>query len=286
MLIAGHKAPAKLILGAAHLPAGANALITIAGPQKDQSLEPTSRTRTTPLPLRQDGPLAVNTNSSSTAFFDRIQNNRTLAIQLLVAVVAVVLIGAAIALFYNYRANAANAALADAMQTLDTPVSTPEQPVPPSVKSFPSLQDRARAANAQFAAIASKYGMTPAGRNAQYLQGVTALETGDKAGAETILKKSADGWNHDVATLAQLALAGLYHSTSRDALAIETYQKVADKPSTLVPAGLARLQLAELYESNGKDADAKKVYAQIKDKDPKSAAGQIAAQKLGAPVAQ
>ena len=248
-------------------------------------MEPTTRTRTTPLPVRQDGPLAVNTNTSSTAFFDRIQNNRTLAIQLLVAIVAVVLIGAAIALIYSSRANAASNALADAMQTLDTPISTPDQPAPPSVKSFASLQDRARAANSQFAAIAGKYGMTPAGRNAQYLQGVTALESGDKAGAETILKKSAGSANHDVATLAQLALAGLYHATNRDALAIETYQKVADKPSTVVPAGLARLQLAELYESNGKPGDAKKIYAQIKDKDPKSAAAEIASQKLtGAPA--
>ncbi len=256
------------------------------GLAKGQSLEPTSRTRTTPLPVRQDGPLAVNTNVSSTAFFDRIQNNRALATQLLVAIVVVVLVGAAIAIGYTTRSNAASAALAEAMQTLDTPVSTPDQPVPPSVKSFSSTTDRARAANGQFAATANKYGMTPAGRNALYMQGVTALEYGDKANAETLLRKSADSWNRDVATLAQLALAGLYHDTGRDPLAIDTYKKVADKPSTLVPAGLAQLQMAELYESNGKDGDAKKVYAQIKDKDPKSAAGQIAAQKLGAPVAQ
>ena len=249
-------------------------------------MEPTSRTRTTPLPVRQDGPLAVNTNVSSTAFFDRIQNNRTLAIQMLVAIVVVVVLGAAIAIVYTTRSNAASNALADAMQTLDTPINTPDQPVPPSVKSFNSTADRARAANGQFAAIADKYGSTPAGRNALYLQGVTALEAGDKANAETLLKKSADSWNRDVATLAQLALAGLYHDTGRDAQAIDTYKKVADKPSTLVPAGLAQLEMAELYESNGKDADAKKVYAEIKDKDPKSAAGQIAAGKLGVPVAQ
>ena len=247
-------------------------------------MEPT-RTRTSPLPVRQDN--SLSTNAGTTDFFGHLRNNRTLVIQMAIVIVVVVLIGAVIAVVYNVRANSANVALSDAMQTLDTPVSTPEQPVPPSVKSFGSLQDRARAANGQFAAIADKYGMTPAGRNALYLQGVTALDIGDKAGAETILKKSAGDWNHDVATLSQLALAGLYHATNRDALAIETYQKVADKPSTLVPAGLARLELAELYESNGKDADAKKVYAQIKDKDPKSAAAQIASQKLtGAPAQQ
>lgn len=250
-------------------------------------MEPTipTRTRTTPLPVRQDGPLAVNTNSSSTAFFDRIQNNRALAVQLLVAIVVVVLVGAAIAITYNLRANAASAALADAMQVLDTPVSTPDQPTPPSVKSFGSTAERARAAAAQFGTVADKYGSTPAGRNALYLQAVSTLEAGDKGTAETLLKKSADSWNGDVSTLSQMALAGLYHDTGRDAQAIDTYKKVAGKPSTLVPAGLARLDLAALYESTGKSADAKKIYAEIKDKDPKSAAAEIATQKLsGAPA--
>lgn len=250
-------------------------------------MEPTipTRTRTTPLPVRQDGPLAVNTNSSSTAFFDRIQNNRTLAIQLLVAIVVVVLVGAAIAIAYTVRSNAAGAALADAMQVLDTPINTPDQPAPQSVKSFGTAGERARAAAAQFGTVADKYGSTPAGRNALYLQAVSTLEAGDKATAETLLKKSAGSWNGDVSTLSQMALAGLYHDTGRDALAIDTYKKVASKPSTLVPAGLARLDLAALYESTGKSAEAKKIYAEIKDKDPKSAAAEIATQKLsGAPA--
>ena len=247
-------------------------------------METTTRTRTTPL-VRQNGPLAVNTNVSSTAFFDRIQNNRKLVIQLAVAIVVLVVVCATIAVVYNYRANAGNAALSAALATYDMPVNTPENPVPPSMKSFASPEDRARAANAQFAAVADKYGMTTAGRNAQYLAGVTALQIGDRAKAEDLLKKSAESWNHDVATLAQLALAGLYHSTGREQLAIEMYQKVASKPSTLVPSGLARLQLAELYEGEGKTGDANKVYAQIKDKEPKSAAAEIATQKLsGAPA--
>ena len=247
-------------------------------------METTTRTRTTPL-ARESGPLAVNTNVSSTAFFDRIQNNRALAIRLAVAVVVIVVLVAIVAVLYSVRSNAASTALADAMQTYSTPVNTPDQPVPPSVKSFPTVEDRARAAYGEFAAVADKYGMTDAGRNAQYLAGVTALQSGQAANGEALLKKAAGSWSHDVATLAQLALAGLYHSTNRDALAIETFQTIANKPSTVVPAGLARLQLAELYESEGKSAEAKKIYAQIKDKDPKSAAAELASQKLtGAPA--
>ena len=261
-------------------------VLGFAGPQKDiEILETTTRTRTTPLAVRENGPLAVNTNSSSTAFFDRILNNRELAIKIAVAVVALIVVIAAVSLVYTYRTNAASAALAEAMQTYDSPISTPDEPVPASQKSFPSVEARADAANAQFWTVASKYGMTAPGRNALYLTGVTALQAGRTAQAETLLKKSAESWNRDIANLAQLSLAGLYHSTNRDALAIQTYQDIIRKPSTVVPAGLAQLQLAELYQSNGNTAEAKKLLAQIKDKDPKSAAADLATQKLsGAPA--
>jgi tetratricopeptide (TPR) repeat protein len=241
-------------------------------------LEPTSRTRTSPL--------AVNTNVSSTAFYDRVQNNRSLAIKLGSGVVALAIVVGAVATVSSYRSNAANSALSSAMAAYDTPVNTPDQPLPPGTKSFASIEDRAKAANVQFAAVADKYSMTDAGRNALYLEGVTAMQSGQTSTAEALLKKSADGWNHDVATLAQMSLAGLYRSTGRESLAIETYQKVANKPSTLVPAGMAQIQLAELYEANGKTAEAKKIYAQIKDKDPKSASAELASQKLNGPAAQ
>ncbi|SEB83211.1 tetratricopeptide repeat protein [Terriglobus roseus] len=243
-------------------------------------------TRTKPLAIREDGPLAVNTNSSSTAFFDRIQNNRALAIRLAVAVVALVVIASVFAFVSSHRAEAASSALAEAMQTYDAPIATPDQPVPANMKSFSSLEERAKAANAQFADVANKYGSTDAGRNALYLQGVTAMQAGQNASAEELLKKSSDSWNHDIATLSQMALAGLYRSTARESLAIEQYNKVIAKPSTLVPAGLAQLELAEMYEANGKQAEAKKIYAQIKDKDPKSASAEIATQKLSGPSAQ
>ena len=243
-------------------------------------------TRTKPLAIREDGPLAVNTNVSSTAFYDRIQNNRPLAIRLAIAAMALIVIIGVVALVGSHRAEAANEALAAAMQTYDAPINTPEQPVPPGTRSFNSLEDRAKAANGEFAAVANKYGMTDAGRNALYLEGVTAMQTGQNATAETLLKKSAGSWNHDVSTLAEMALAGLYRGTAREAMAVEQYNKVIAKPSTLVPAGLAQLELADMYEANGKTADAKKIYAQIKDKDPKSASAEIATQKLSGPTAQ
>ena len=55
------------------------------------------------------------------------------------------------------------------------------------------------------------------------------------------------------------------------------YNQLIAKPTSTVPADAAQLQLAALYEKTN-PAEANKIYAQLKSS--KSAAGQIAAQKL------
>ncbi len=230
------------------------------------------------LPNRANPALEIKPATSGPLYIP--QNRRTLVTALVAGIGVLVLVALIVAL-YLYRSGQASQALADAMRTYEMPVVEAGRPIPAGINTFPSTAERARAANGEFAGIAGKYGMTPAGRNAQYLQGVTALQMGQSATAEDLLKKSASSWNSDVASMANLALAGLYHGSGRDAQAIEIYQKLTAKPTTAVPAGLAQLQLADLYESEGKKDQARKLYAQIKDKDPKSAAAELAAQKLG-----
>ncbi len=232
----------------------------------------------TTLPKRTNP--ALETSSAKNGLLYIPQDRRTL-VTALVAGLGVLVLIAIIAALYFYRSGQASTALADAMRTYDRPVVDAGRPIPAGIKTFSSAAERAGAANSEFAAIAGKYGMTPAGRNARYLQGVTALQMGQTATAEDLLKKSAGSWSSDVASMANLALAGLYHGSGRDAQAIEIYQKLTAKPTTAVPAGLAQLQLADLYESEGKKDQARKLYAQIKDKDPKSAAAELATQKLG-----
>jgi tetratricopeptide (TPR) repeat protein len=187
---------------------------------------------------------------------------------------------------YNHRAEEASTAFGTAMQAYQTPIAPEGQPAPPGVKTYPTIVDRAKAANAQFLNVANKYGMTPDGKVALYFAGLTYIEAGQNASAESTLKKVASSWNSDLASLAKLSLASLYRQTSRDQQAIDLYNQLDAKPTSTVPAGLAKLQLAELYESEGKSAEAKKVYAQLKDKDAKGPIGLLAAQKLSpAPVA-
>jgi tetratricopeptide (TPR) repeat protein len=193
---------------------------------------------------------------------------------------AVIVIAIVSAVVYNSRSDAASVAFGAAMQAYQTPLAQPGEAVPPGVTTYPSIAERAKAANALFQAVANKYGMTPDGRNARYFAGLTYIEAGENQQAEETLKKVAGGWDSDLGALAKFALAQLYHDTGRDPQAIDLYNQLSAKPAATVPAGLAQLQLADLYQLEGKADDAKKIYANLKDKDPKGAAGMAAAEKL------
>jgi tetratricopeptide (TPR) repeat protein len=231
--------------------------------------------------LKHDQFIETTTHGISWASENRRSVITTVSILLLVIVIVV---GGFV--LYNHRSDQASTAFGAAMQAYQTPLAQAGQAVPPSVKTFPSVVERAKAANAQFLAVANQYGITPDGKLSRYFAGLTYIEAGQNGPAEDTLKKVADGWNGDLAALAKLSLAQLYRQTNRDQQAIDLYNQLDAKPTSTVPAGLAKLQLAELYESEGKPAEAKKIYAALKDKDSKGTIGTMAAQKLNpAPAA-
>ncbi|MDE3104666.1 MAG: tetratricopeptide repeat protein [Acidobacteriota bacterium] len=206
--------------------------------------------------------------------------NRRAVITGAVALVVVVLLLVSSFVLYRSRQEQASVALGAAMAEYQAPLETPGQPVPAETKSYPTAEARAKAANALFVAAADKYGLTPAGRDARYFAGITYMEAGETASAESTLQQVASSWDSDIAALAKLSLAQLYRQTGRVPQAIDLLNQLAAKPTSTVSAGLAQLQLAELYDAQGQPDQARKVYAQLKDKDGKSAAGQLAAQKL------
>ena len=193
---------------------------------------------------------------------------------------AVVLVAVVSVLFYNSRSEAASVAFGAAMQAYQTPLAQAGQAVPPGVNTYPSIVERAKAANALFLGVADKYGMTPDGRNALYFAGLTYVEAGQNQQAEDTLKKVAGSWDSSMAALGKFALAQLYCNTGRDPQAIDIYNQLSVKPTSTVPYGLAQLQLADLYQSEGNADKAKTIYANLKDKDPKGVAGLTAAGRL------
>jgi len=192
----------------------------------------------------------------------------------------VIVLGVALVVFLTMRSTAADTALGAAMDTYTAPLAQPGLPAGNGV--YATAADRLKAANKQFAAVAQQYSWMSQGTKARYFAGITDAELGQNASAETELKSAAGSWNRDVANLAKLALAGLYHQTGRDAQAIDVYNELVAKPSETVSAVVAQLDLADLYAAQGKQDQARALWARVKDSDKEGAAGAIATQKLGA----
>lgn len=238
---------------------------------------------------QQDQFIALTENS-----IDWAKKNKSKALSTTLTLVGVLVLLLAVFSFYQRRSAAASTALGEAMDTYQAPVPTPGQQLPEGMKTYPTIKDRAVAANAQFKAVADKYGMTPAGRLAGYFTGITYVEAGQNSSAEAALKSAASSWDSGVAALSKLALAQLYQQTNRDSQAVDLYNELTKSNATTVPAGLAQIQLAELYQAEGKGEEARKIYAQLKDKDKDSkgqpgVAAELATQKLnpqGAPGLQ
>jgi len=195
-----------------------------------------------------------------------------------VVVVLAVLIGGFV--YWSQRSASADAALGAAMDIYTAPLAEPG--APPETGVYTTANDRSKAANQKFAAVADQYGWLPQGAKAHYFAGVTDEELGQTASAETELKAASGAWSRNLSNLAKLALAGLYHQTARDPQAIDIYTALVSKPSETVPATVAQLDLADLYAASGKLEQARTLWAKVKDADKTGAAGSIASQRLGA----
>lgn len=198
---------------------------------------------------------------------------------IIVAVALIVVLGGWA--YMSHRNDAAGKALGDAMTVYNTPVRPAGMPADPAIKSFSSDEERARAARAEFEKVANDYSHTKAGAIARYFAGLTAKDLGDTAAAESDLKKTADSSDEDLASLAKLALAGLYRDTHKDAQAIDIYKNLIDHPTRSVAKSTAQLQLAEMYQAKNQPQDAAKIYDQIRKDAPQSVAAEIAAQNMG-----
>lgn len=208
-----------------------------------------------------------------------LEEHKTEAILTVAAVIAVVAIVIGGSLFMQHRQDEASAAFGAAMDLYSAPIAQPNTPQQPGVRTYANSTVRAQAANELFVKAADSYGSTDAGKQALYFSGLTYMEMGNTAQAETTLKKTVRDGDSDLAALANLALAGLYRQTGRTPDAIKLLDHLANHPTTTVPAAESKLELADIYERTD-PAQARTIYAQLKDKEPKTAAGQIAAQKL------
>ena len=208
-----------------------------------------------------------------------LQKNKAALVQFVVIVVVVMALGLGGAWYYQHEQQQAQADFGAAMEIYLTPLTQAATLAQPGMKSYPNAKARAQAANAAFLQAADHHRWTDAGRNAAYFAGITYMEMGQVAEAETTLQRVAHGSDRDLAALAQMALASLAQEAGRSQDAVHLYQRLIAHPTSTVPASQAKLALASLYEQTNPQ-QAKSLYAEIKDVDKDTAAGQIATQKL------
>ena len=207
-----------------------------------------------------------------------IGEHQSSVVRWLITAGVILVLGAGALIYWYLRSSAADAALGAALDVYTSPLALPGAPPEPGVYS--TSADRAKEANREFVAVAQNYGWLPEGSKAHYFAGVTYVELGQNGSAETQLTAASHSWDRNLSNLAKLALAGLYHQTSRDNDAIDLYNQIAAKPSVTVSASVAELDLADLYATEGKLDQARALWAKVRDADKDGAAGQIAAQKL------
>ncbi|MGH9616502.1 MAG: tetratricopeptide repeat protein [Acidobacteriaceae bacterium] len=208
-----------------------------------------------------------------------LEDHKSEAILYSIIVVVVLAIAIGSSMFYQHRQDEAAVAFGAAMDIYSAPVANSETAPEPGVRTYPNAVARAKAANQQFLQVAQEYGSTDAGKNSLYFSGLTYMEMGNSAEAETTLKKVANRGDKNLAALADLALVSLDRQSGRTSDAIDLLKHLIAHPTITVPAGQSKLELAEVYQETNPQ-QAKDIYAQLKDKDTKTTAGQIAAQRL------
>ncbi|HLK34236.1 MAG TPA: tetratricopeptide repeat protein [Terriglobales bacterium] len=191
-------------------------------------------------------------------------------------IVAVVLAG----YYYLQQQNqAASLAMGNAFRTYEATIVPAGTPPQPGMILFNSTQARAQAAQKLFQSVVQKYPHTHNADIARYFVALTDIDLGNSAAAEKQLQDLVGARNHDLSSLAKLALANQYHDTGRDAQAIDLYKQLIDHPSGSVSKAQAQLALADLYSAK-QPAEARKLLQQIQKDNPTSPASQMAATRL------
>src|SRR5271165_1770277 len=203
-----------------------------------------------------------------------------MAAAIALAVIAAVVLGGC--WYVNYRDQQAQSELSGAIEKYNAPVRPAGQPPIPGELSYASAQERAKVTSVEFTRIADKYRFTQSGRMARYFAGITCHDMGDNANAEKALQMVAGSRYKEIASLAKLALAGIYHDTNRDPQAIALYKDLADHATASVGKSTAQFLLASLYEESNQPDQARALYQQMTKESPASPVAQLATQKLQA----
>lgn len=185
--------------------------------------------------------------------FGYLSEHRKWFISLVVAVVVI----ASAAAGYRYHSGRQHdirqKELHSAMRVLDAGVGPANDR--PTVLTFPTVEERNRAAASAFAELAENHPGTPEATIAKYFQGTIAVDEGRLDDAQKFLKEAADSPHREYASLARLTMAQIYHRQGNTGEAEKILRSLIERPTILVSKERATIALAEvLAQSRPREA--------------------------------
>jgi len=159
----------------------------------------------------------------------------------------------------------ANIELASALRVFQAYVGNVNPDTVGGSEIFLNSADKYAKAREQFNAIVLKYRMFPRPKAvgiARYHVGVCDALLGDSAAAIGTLREASREGEQEIASLAQLALAGELLKTGKQPEAVKMYQNLVDRPTLTVPRATALLALAAALKDS-QPARARELYDQV-----------------------
>lgn len=178
------------------------------------------------------------------------------------AIVVVVILGGLIYSWSNRSSSAGQAALGNAIDTANAPVTT--QPVPPEYtgKVFQTERARAEAAVAEFQNVANTYSGAIRDK-ALYFAAVNRLSIDRNAGIQELEGLAKTGG--EVGSLVKFALAQAKQGDNKYDEAVKLYQELDASSDPVISKDTISFELASIYEKQDKKAEAADLYFKIAD---------------------
>lgn len=157
----------------------------------------------------------------------------------------------------------ANALLGAALSTFNTYVgAAPQDALGPGAQTFPTAEDKYKAALQQFSQVMARYPRQKAAEIALYHIGICQAQLGQQALALKTLRQAATASDPEIASLAKFALADELARSGHLDEAQQIFRQLAAHPVRSVPAATAWLALAAAERASN-PAEARQIYQRL-----------------------
>ncbi|HXG58007.1 MAG TPA: tetratricopeptide repeat protein [Thermoanaerobaculia bacterium] len=211
----------------------------------------------------------------------RAKENQRILLTVTGAVVAIALVAYGIYFYTSSRERKAQAALAAAIETIDSPLIQPGVPNPEA--KFKTEEERAARAEAMFRDIRKKFGGTDAADVANLYLARIAVTRGDVAGARQMLEAFIR--EHPDHLLVGAARYSLYQVRIENGEAPQVINELtaelAKTEKQILPGDTLLVLLAHAYDAQGNAAKSRETYRRIVTQYPDSPYALEAQRRVG-----